>query len=81
MRSRRAAATLAMFLAWLPRRAMMASLAAPIAESRGIRWMASMTAQRSARERRPGRDRRVGCRSGDLGEPCGEPTSADVRLA
>jgi phospholipase C len=30
-----------MFLASFPRRAMMASLAAPIAQSRGMRWMAA----------------------------------------
>ena len=34
-------------LASFPRRAMMACLTAPITESRGIRWTASMTAQRS----------------------------------
>src|SRR6266700_8386114 len=39
-----------MFLASFPRRAMMASLAPPITESRGMRWMASISAQRSSRD-------------------------------
>jgi hypothetical protein len=46
---RRAAATLAMFLASFPRLAMMPSLTAPITESRGMRWMASISAQHSSR--------------------------------
>src|SRR5450755_3459936 len=39
-----------MFLACVPRRAMMASLTEPVTESAGARWMASMTAQRSCRD-------------------------------
>ncbi len=46
----RAAATLAMFLASFPRRAMMAALTPPITLSRGTRWMASISAQRSSRD-------------------------------
>ena len=48
--SPRAAATLAMFLAYSPRRAMMASLTSRGREPAGCRWMASVTAQRSIRE-------------------------------
>src|SRR5215469_15948318 len=39
-----------MLRACFPRRAMMASLTVPITESRGMRWMASISAQRSSRE-------------------------------
>jgi hypothetical protein len=50
VRSRRAAATFAMFFASFPRRAMMPSLTAPVTESARTRWTASISAQRSSRD-------------------------------
>jgi hypothetical protein len=48
--NRRAAAILAMLRASFPRRAMMASLTAPVTASAGTRWMASISAERSSRD-------------------------------